>query len=270
MSNEILLIHLGGLGDVCLSESTFHSLHSHFGRKLHALGYTRFLGLFEDYFEQVLSIEEREWLWLFSDLACHRRWGQTVLIGKDKTGVMRKRLSAVSLEPPLFIDLYPEDERTHVEAYQGAQLEKLGVRPLRREPVERNKRRVIIYPEKSYAKTKWPYEHFIQLHERLGHHGIEVTLLEAPDQKPSCADSLQFDDLKETATFFREGALFVSNDSGIAHLAAVCGLATITLFWEHDPAIWHPGGRNISIQCTTHTPTVEEMLSLILQAQGQT
>ncbi len=267
MANAILLIHLGGLGDVCLSESTFHSLYVQFEGNVHALGYKRFLALFDHYFAQVLSVEERSWLWLFSDLPCAKRWKQTVLVGKDKSGEMRRRLSAVSSEPPLFIDLYPEEERTHVETYQLAQLQKLGVKPLRKEIEELSRRRIILYPERSYTKKKWPYEYFISVHNVLKHKGVDVVLLEAPDLEPSLDDSRQFEDLTETARFFSEGGLFFSNDSGIAHLAAACGLATITLFWDHDPAIWHPRGRNTAVECNAHSPSVEEVVSLILKVR---
>jgi ADP-heptose:LPS heptosyltransferase len=268
VANGILLVHLGGLGDVCLSESTFHSLYVHFKGNLHALGYKRFLGLFDHYFVQVLSVEKRKWLWLFSDLPCAQRWKQTVLIGKDKSGEMGRRLSAASSEPPLFIDLYPEGERTHVEAYQLAQLQNLGVKPLRREAEELDRRRIILYPERSYTKKKWPYEYFIDLYRVLKDGGVDVVLLEAPDQEPSLDDSRIFEDLTETARFLSEGGLFFSNDSGIAHLAAARGLVTITLFWDHDPAIWHPRGRNIAIQCDVHSPSVEEMVSLVLKVRA--
>ena len=263
MSNQILLIHLGGLGDACLSESTFHSLHAHFKKNIHALGYKRFLALFDQYFAQVLSVEERKWLWLFSDIRCEKQWKQTVLIGKDKHREMRKRLGAVSTEPPLFIDLYPEEEKTHVEEYQLFQLQALGIKPLRAELKEHGRDRIILYPERAYGKKKWPYEHFIELYRVFKDDGLDVALLEAPDLEPSLDDSHKFEDLKETARFLRGGGLFFSNDSGIAHLAAACGLATVTLFWDQDPAIWHPRGRNIAIRCDTHSPSVEEMALLI-------
>jgi ADP-heptose:LPS heptosyltransferase len=269
VTSGTLLIHLGGLGDVCLSESTFHSLHAHFKENVDALGYTRFLTLFDQYFAQVLSVEERKWLWLFSDLPCEKRWEQTVLVGKDKSGEMRRRLGAVSSEPPLFIDLYPEEKRMHVEAYQLAQLQERGIKQQKKEIEELSPHRVILYPERSYTKKKWPYESFISVHNVLKREGIDVVLLEAPDLEPSLDDSRRFEDLKETAHFFSEGGLFFSNDSGIAHLAAACGLRTITLFRDQDPAIWHPRGRNIAIQCDTHLPGVEEMVSLILRVRAE-
>ena len=212
-------------------------------------------------------MEERSWLWLFSDLPCDKRWKQAILIGKDRRGEIRRRLSAVSSDPPFFIDLYPEHERTHVEAYQLAQLRELGIRPLEKEIEALSRSRIILYPERSYTKKKWPYDHFIVLYKRLRDIGINVALLEAPDLEPSLAESRRFEDLRETARFFKEGGLFFSNDSGISHLAAACGLATITLFWDHDPVIWHPRGKNVSIQGGAQSPGVEEMLSLILRAR---
>ena len=154
MGNEILLIHLGGLGDVCLSESAFHSLNAHFKGGMHAVGYTRFLDLFERYFEHVLSVEERSWLWLFSDLPCDKRWAQAVMIGKDKDSEMRRRLGNVCSGPVLFIDMYPEQERCHVEEYQLAQLQKHGVTPLKKEIEEQNGQRIILYPETGHEEKK--------------------------------------------------------------------------------------------------------------------
>ncbi len=264
-AHGILLVHLGGLGDVCLSESTFHSIRVDSTETIEAVGYKRFLGLFDSYFDQVDSVEERRWLWLFSDVPCERAWQHTVLIGKDRHGDMRRRLSGASQSPPLCIELYPENEATHVEAYQLAQLAAAGVQPLKKEPVpsREGSGRIILYPEQSYTKKKWPYEHFIEVYARLKEKGVDALLLEAPEHEPSCEDSLQFDDLEETARLFREGGLFFSNDSGVAHLAGACGMATITLFWDHDPAVWHPRGRNLSILCTAHPPGTQEMVTLI-------
>ena len=267
MGNEILLIHLGGLGDVCLSESTFYSLFSHFGRKVDAVGYKRFLRLFDQYFARVLSVDDRSWLWLFSDLPCDKRWQQVLLIGKDKRGEMRNRLGAVSTKPPLFIDMYPEEEMTHVEDYQFSQLPRLGIKPQKKEIAELSRNRIILYPERGYTKKKWPYEHFIALYNLLKDKGVDVALLEAPDMEPSLADSRRFDDLKDSVRFLGDGGLFFSNDSGVAHLVQPMAWRRSRSSGDDDPAIWHPRGRNVSIRCDARSPGVEEMLSLILKVR---
>ena len=108
-NNEILLIHLGGLGDVCLSESLFLSFQKQFGDCLVGLGNKRFLDLFKEYFVRVEGVESRKWLYLFSEKLNGPRWRQIIFIGKDREGILRNRWQAHSEEKIIFIDMYPEN-----------------------------------------------------------------------------------------------------------------------------------------------------------------
>ena len=108
-NNEILLIHLGGLGDVCLSESLFLSFQKQFGDCLVGLGNKRFLDLFKEYFKRVEGVESRKWLYLFSEKLNGPRWRQIIFIGKDSEGILRNRWRAHSEEKIIFIDMYPEN-----------------------------------------------------------------------------------------------------------------------------------------------------------------
>jgi ADP-heptose:LPS heptosyltransferase len=266
---EILLIHLGGLGDVCLSESAFFSLSTYFGGAITALGYTRFLSLFEGYFAQVRSVEERRWLFLFSGQAPGLAWQRIILIGKDRSGEFRTRLAPLSCDPLIFIDMYPEAESMHVEEYQLHQLPLYGVEAQKKEVEPNPADRVILYPEQPRGKRKWPYNNFLALLEMLNSRGVPTTLLEAPDVESSARGSLRFEHLKDTAAYLSKGGIFVSNDSGVAHLAGACGLTTITLFHDQRSDVWHPRGRNLSIQCADHTLGVEEVFTLIMRVREQ-
>ncbi len=106
--DEVLVVHLGGLGDVCLSESVFLSLRGHFGDRLVGLGNRRFFDLFGGYFLRTHGVESRHWLYLFSEKLTGPRWGRIAFIGKDRRGSIRSRWKAHSVEEPLFIDMYPE------------------------------------------------------------------------------------------------------------------------------------------------------------------
>ena len=121
---------------------------------------------------------------------------------------------------------------------------------------------IILYPEKGYTKQKWPYEKFLEVYDSLRSQGASVSLLEPFDTEAPHPGSFRFDDLSDVASFLHQSGLFVSNDCGLAHLAASRGLSTITLFHEADPMVWHPLGDNRSIRCTP-SPSTEELLALV-------
>lgn len=263
--DQTLLMHLGGLGDVCLSESSFFSCSTFFGGHITALGYVRFLGLFREYFSVVHSVDERRWLPLFSGDAPGMTWQKIILIGKDRNGELRRRLSPLSRDSFLFVDMYPDEEPIHVEDHQLRQLSASGIKALRKEVTPRHADRVILYPEESRGKRKWPYRNFLALNETLKRAGVNATLLEAPDVERPAEGSLRLEELHEMAALFGGGGIFVSNDSGVAHLAGACGLTTITLFCEQNPAVWHPRGQNTSVVCNQQNPGPEYVAALILR-----
>lgn len=257
---EVLVVHLGGLGDVCLAESVFLSLARHFGHRLAALGNRRFLDLFGTYFMKTYGVESRHWLYLFSDKLTGPRWGRIVFIGKDRQGAIRKRWASYSREDVVFIDMYPEGsfpdpeeadalphEDLHIEEYQLRQLGAFGIEHSKAQILTGNPGPVILYPERGSTKEKWPPENFLILRDRLEGEGMRTVVL-----KPAALDlpgeGIVIQELIEIRKFFGQGGIFVSNDSGMAHLAGACGLQTITIFTDFNPAVWHPRGRNISFK----------------------
>jgi ADP-heptose:LPS heptosyltransferase len=157
----------------------------------------------------------------------------------------------------------------HVEEYQLRQLPIYGIKTQEKEVRPNHADRVILYPEHSRGKKKWPYENFLALFRMLTSRVVNTILLEAPDVESAARGSLRFEHVKDTAAYLRKGGIFVSNDSGVAHLAGVCGLTTITLFHDQRSDIWHPRGRNLSIQCADRTLGVEEVFTLIVRAREQ-
>jgi ADP-heptose:LPS heptosyltransferase len=286
-NNEILLIHLGGLGDVCLSESLFYSFQEQFGDCLVGLGNRRFLDLFKEYFKRVEGVESRKWLYLFSEKLSGPRWRQIIFIGKDREGILRNRWQAHSEEEIIFIDMYPEEAFEHVcsptlskqrmqgealspqgeregvapaaqllegatrapviEDYQLAQLATYDIKPLKKIPPWKKSQKTILYPEKGFEKEKWHHDNFVNLYHSLKSKGLEVIVLESLGLSVNVDKKVFFENLIDVKLFFHEGGIFVSNDSGMAHLAGASGLFTITIFAGFDPAVWHPRGRNMSL-----------------------
>lgn len=224
--DEILAIHLGGLGDMCLSESTFFSFSAHFNRNIVALGYTRFLRLFETYFKRIERVESARWLPLFSQYTPDITWERIIFIGKDREGALREKWGKISREPMIFIEMYPENQgsrvrgvrgqeagsreqeagvkkfagsnpqsamKHHVEDFQLMQLGQYGIEAIKKEIPLNVTKRVILYPEKGFKKEKWHYENFVRLYYLLKSKGIDVHMLKSMGLET---------DVKEAASLF--------------------------------------------------------------------
>jgi ADP-heptose:LPS heptosyltransferase len=92
-----------------------------------------------------------------------------------------------------------------------------------------------------------------------------VYILESLGLNLAIQDKISIEDLADVQTFFNAGGIFLSNDSGMAHFAGICGLFTITIFSDFDPAIWHPRGENISLRQGTDRVDVPALEEIILQ-----
>jgi hypothetical protein len=280
----VLLIHLGGLGDMCLAESTFQALSLHFQGNLLAAGYMRFLELFREYFCRIESIESRKWLYLFSEVPPPVIWKRIVFIGKDRKGCLRKRWRQFSKEPLIFIDMYPGEEEKpdrgkqpgegesgtlHVEEHQLRQLAEYGIEATRKEVVNKRTDRVILYPEAAFEKTKWDCRYFVELYDRLKEKGTPVVVIQQPGLHLDMVEKVFFEDLRDTKVFLEEGGgVFFSNDSGMAHLAGACGLFTITIFSDFSPGIWHPRGSNLALRLGAGDIDPVTMENTILKVMG--
>ncbi len=227
------------------------------------MGTKRVLDLFGEYFSAVESLDGRAWAYLFSGDLEGPPWPRIVFVGKDRSGLVRRSLDRIAGEV-LFIELYPDHPVAHVEDYQAGQLSARGIRPCRKETPPRTGRRVILYPEKPFRKKKWPVERFAEVHGLLKERGMDVVLL-APPVSSFRLECPFFERLGEIAAFLSAGGFFVSNDSGMAHFAARCGLVPLTLFSDTDPRIWRPKG-GLVIHCGEEWPEAGEVAEFVVKS----
>ncbi|OPY65778.1 MAG: Glycosyltransferase family 9 (heptosyltransferase) [Syntrophorhabdus sp. PtaU1.Bin002] len=281
----VLLMHLGGLGDMCLSESTILSLSQHFGGKIHGLGYTRFLGFFREYFAAIHAIESAKWLYLFSNHPSEVTWKGIIFIGKDRSGEMRKRWQSISRDQLIFIEMYPDEAFSgphppsphtrarvgpalHIEDYQLAQLEAYHIGAIKKIITPRPRNRVLLYPEAGFAKSKWHPDNFVQLYHRLKKRNLNTNIFESFGLKLDIPEKLTIEDLSDMKKCFEDGGIFVSNDSGMAHLAGSCGLTTITVFADFDPVLWRPRGDNFVLRQSSdrvNVPAIEDLITGMME-----
>jgi len=120
-----------------------------------------------------------------------------------------------------------------------------------------SQRRILVLAPGSGARAKnWPEEYFWAVarwwSESLG--GVVIVLLGPVEEERGGVDKLRQHgvvasglSLSQAAALLVAGDIYLGNDSGITHLAAVLGVPTVALFGPSDPCQWAPRGRQVAV-----------------------
>ncbi|MBW8888639.1 MAG: glycosyltransferase family 9 protein [Fibrobacteres bacterium] len=105
----------------------------------------------------------------------------------------------------------------------------------------------------NWPQKKWPWERFAELILLLAGEGKVCVLFGARGEEPEAArilaaangmaeDTTGLLDYESLLTAVSACDLVVGNDTGTLHVAAACGVPTVTLFGPTDPRKWNPIG----------------------------
>ncbi|MBW1675262.1 MAG: glycosyltransferase family 9 protein [Deltaproteobacteria bacterium] len=280
MTEKILVIHPGALGDLVLSFPVLVSLKhekkasvaflcsSDPGKIAHELNVVdahfsleraRFSSLFHE--EMTPVVKE-----FISD------YDTIILISLSDTieGHLRQNHSGkvykISPRPPV-------QEETHVAIYITRQfeakglLDECGVRgmfssrqaqPCAKSEIRNPKSKIIMHPGAGSPRKRWPLESFVQVAAIIrGMNLGEVVFLVGPaesDLTPfikarakECFRVYEDYDLSHLTALVRQARCFVGNDSGATHLAAFMGTPTVAIFGPSSPKRWSPVGRSTKV-----------------------
>jgi len=106
-----------------------------------------------------------------------------------------------------------------------------------------------VHPGSGSAAKNWPAERFAEAARRLaGGRPWLVVLGPAEEEEAAWPGAIVAREwpLRVLGAALSRAALFLGNDSGVAHLAAASGAPTLTLFGPTDPALWAPVGRSVA------------------------
>lgn len=128
---------------------------------------------------------------------------------------------------------------------------------------------VVIHPGSGSPKKNWLLERFMAVADALESRGRTVTwcLGPAEDGAPA-ADASRAIRCESLAAVARELAatrLYIGNDSGITHLAAAAGCATMAIFGPTDPKVWAPRGKHVAVLRGNPWVDVEHVLRTALE-----
>jgi lipopolysaccharide heptosyltransferase III len=107
----------------------------------------------------------------------------------------------------------------------------------------------LIHPAAAFATKQWATENFARVAEYVSERGFKPVAIAAPNEGEIIKTLLDatevpvasFDlSLSEVAALAVRSAIFVGNDSGIAHIAAAVGTPSVVIFGSSNRAHWSP------------------------------
>lgn len=166
------------------------------------------------------------------------------------------------LEPELFLD---DAAREAADALIGED----------RRPI------LAVAPVSAGPERTWPLDRFATLLERLRARpefsGWRVMVAGGPADREPCApvlaaagegaiDALGRLDILAAGAAMARAAMFVGNDSGLAHIAAAAGTPTLALVAITDPQVVAPWGPTVATACPAQNGELLPMSALSLEA----
>ena len=147
--------------------------------------------------------------------------------------------------PFRFYGSLPSDSRQHAVDYYLAQVNlAAGASPrvLVQPFVKQNF--AVLHPFSGSLRKNWPMSRWREL-EKLLSPTMPVHWCCGPeDELPG---AVVIHDLGELAHWLASSRVFIGNDSGITHLAAATGTATIAIFGPTDSNVWAPRGVRVTV-----------------------
>jgi len=206
---------------------------------------------------------------LFGDQPVRSAWLATFDLGivwmhtREAAADLAARLAAAGVGTVLPLVSFPAPgSRCHLADHLLATLEPLGIAGPRPDvslalPGD-GERLVILHPGAGGRHKRWPAAHFACLADRFANLGLPIAVTRGPADaaavtafldlvrraRPIVLEEL---DLVDLAAILGRARLFIGNDSGITHLAALAGAPTVAIFGPYDPVYWAPLGRHVAV-----------------------
>jgi ADP-heptose:LPS heptosyltransferase len=107
-----------------------------------------------------------------------------------------------------------------------------------------------MHPAAAFDSKTWAAANFARVADQLDARGLRVVAIAAPGEarvledvrRHALSPLIAFDDLSlpEVTALAARAALFVGNDSGIAHIASAVRAPTVVVFGSSNVAHWRP------------------------------
>ena len=253
----------GALGDTLLAVPALRALRRQFGplRLAANFGAARLLASLGEV-EEGLAFDDPSLAWLFADSP--KAPGVSPLgeaMSAEKiVAWMQPPQAGTALSHALLVAPSRPPGEQHCAAYLLESLAPLGVdpswlddRPLNLTPIPSDE--VLIHPGSGSTRKNWPAMRFAETIRALDR-PVRLIVGEADASAAEAVEAclgyslprLTNVPLEELAARLAGCYAYVGNDSGVSHLAGLCGARTVVLFGPTSPAVWHPLGQQVHVR----------------------
>jgi len=270
---NLLLVRTGGLGDSILTLPVArHLRRSNPASSLHVLGNSAMLAVsrLTALFDGFHSIDTGGFHALFSEGPLSRslrdffsRYDETYVFSSAPGEMLRRKIEGDAgvrlcrvLDPR-----EPENAGRHIVSHLleivgagGGDPDASLFPPLQTGPGAGHERTtLVIHPGSGGASKNWPLDRFLEL-AGLVDAPVRIVLGPVEDERGAAGaiprntyPVVVTDTLESLCGELGRARAYLGNDSGVSHLAAVCGIPTVALFGPTDPAVWRPVGRRVRV-----------------------
>jgi len=246
----VLVLRPGALGDTLLAVPALRALRARFGSLTLAAhgGAARLLASVGEV-DHALAFDDSGLAWVFNATAPPRT---------DQVVAWLNPAQAPGLSGALLVAPSRPSTEQHCAEYLLQTLAPLGcntaldARPLAVRPHITDE--ILIHPGSGGAAKNWPPDRFAKLIQALD---LPVRLI-VGEADASAAHAIERDlghalerldqpELPELAERLAGCRAYVGNDSGVSHLAGLCGARSLVLFGPTSPTVWRPLGARVSV-----------------------
>jgi heptosyltransferase-3 len=257
----LLVINGGALGDFILSLPAMIGLRKYLQHHIF-IGVTKFIyyDIIKDtnIFDIFFDINSRVFIPLFTGdkLPPELRNISEAVLWLTNADNIREMLEREGAHPVITISTVPEST-VHAARFYLQKLSKhypLIIPENLNEmfPVSAiGKKYILIHPGSGSPDKNWSIQLFKKVASLLSQiTSYPIRFIVGPTEKEGGLPDLLSDHelikppgIDQLITLLKDGALYIGNDSGVSHLAAVLGVFSIVLYKTTDPAVWGTIGR---------------------------
>ncbi len=294
---KVLILRSGALGDTLMLLPALKTLYK--DNSFIVVGRQPGIGYLNDYASLTMDIETHGWHRLFIENSDKniifpvREADLVVGFFRDRDGTIGKNLrSCFPADVPVYMfpSIPSQEMKIHAASYTCLCLReaglpadpdlcsKMAVKEALIKPASKShlRSRIVFHPGSGDPAKNYPPRFWLDLVDsfisRFENEADRITIILGPAESSilSClSDNLNkkaeiclMPEREQLLSILFEARFYCGHDSGISHLAAMCGANTLALFRKSDPDVWRPLGPSADI-ISGHNGA-EDLINLII------